>query len=451
LGLPIHHRLQRLSVAGRAAYRWPVLFALAASRLIAGCTAPAGVSRDPRSYLNDASYRRAGLEASIVNAGNGYSRLRLDHYATGKVGDWERLPEWNPVTEPVAAAELSPAGDESPKALTGAASALMLLDADTSQDDSVLIALGRMAFARYPAQLAPYMSAALASRDAAARYGAWVDDARGVGGLVRARMADGSIALALTCSTCHAAKRSGEIEDGAPNAELDLGRAILDASAVGTNAADGIAAWGAGRLDVTTSDGTEPVRIPDLRPVRFLTHLHHDATLANHDRTALAIRIETLLITSHGQVVRPPRMIAWALAAYVASLAETLPPVRKAELVSARGARVFAHECESCHAPPGLTGPPVSLAEIGTDPALGLSPDRGTGMYRVPSLRGLGSRGPLLHDASLPSIAALLDAARMTSEFSARLHGTGAVPGHRYGLDLTDADRAALVAYLEAL
>jgi cytochrome c553 len=42
-------------------------------------------------------------------------------------------------------------------------------------------------------------------------------------------MADGSTAVALTCSTCHAAQRAGKVEDGAPNAKLDLGRAMLDA------------------------------------------------------------------------------------------------------------------------------------------------------------------------------------------------------------------------------
>jgi hypothetical protein len=72
-------------------------------------------------------------------------------------------------------------------------------------------------------------------------------------------------------------------------------------------------------------------------------------------------------------------------------------------------------------------------------------------MYRVPSLHGVGSRGPLLHDATLPSLDAMFDPARTTPGFTARLHGTGAVPGHPFGLDMSDADRSALVAYLQAL
>ncbi|HEY3666472.1 MAG TPA: hypothetical protein VGL19_10750 [Polyangiaceae bacterium] len=41
-------------------------------------------------------------------------------------------------------------------------------------------------------------SVALDSPAAAARYGLWIDESRGVGGVARARMADGSMALALS-------------------------------------------------------------------------------------------------------------------------------------------------------------------------------------------------------------------------------------------------------------
>jgi hypothetical protein len=112
---------------------------------------------------------------------------------------------------------------------------------------------------------------------------------------------------------------------------------------------------------------------------------------------------------------------------------------------------VFSRDCAGCHLPPAFTGAPVPLAVIGTDPMLGLSPSRGTGTYRVPSLHGVGSRGPLLHDGTIPSIEALLDPSRVTASFAGRLHGPGSVPGHRYGLELSGADRAALIAYLRVL
>ncbi|MGH7295177.1 MAG: hypothetical protein ACRELB_09600, partial [Polyangiaceae bacterium] len=284
-------------------------------------------------------------------------------------------------------------------------------------------------------------------------YGLWVDEAAGAGGLVRAQVADGSGEIAVTCATCHSAVVDGVLVAGRPDALLDSGRAILDAAAgpIGDAYATAVAQWGPGRLDVTTTAGTEPVRIADLRPVRWLTHLQADATVAQLDRTTLAIRLETLIITSHQQTSRPPRMVTLALAAYVASLADALPDPSAAAQVSPRGAQVFATRCTSCHVPPALTGPPVPLAVVGTDPALGESPVRGTGTYRVPSLHGVGTRGPLLHDGTVPSLEAMFDPARVTADFTAKLHGAGAVPGHPFGLDLDDDDRAALVTYLGAL
>lgn len=425
--------------------------------LFAACAAPPGGSPgpgDPLPYLDDPAFRRAELEASLVNPDNGYSQLRLAHYDSGGPGDWSRLPEWNPAAENVAANELDAPGGASVAALSPTAAPLALPASAASTEDPDLLALGAEAFARYPLQLAPYFDVALASREAAARYGVWVDDARGVGGLVRARMGDGSVAIALTCSTCHATHDAeGRWTPGLPNAKLDLGAAILaNAGAdLDPQLAAAIGAWGSGRLDVTTHEGTEPVRIPDLRPVRWLTYLQHDATVRARDLSTLAIRLETLIITSNDQAVRPPRLVALALAAYVTSLAASLPSLDAAAAAAPHGARVFADCCAACHAPPALTGEPVPLATVGTDPHLGLSLVRGTGRYRVPSLHGVGSRGPLLHDGTVPSLSAMFDPARVTPAFSGNLHGQGAVPGHLFGLDLSDADCGALITYLEGL
>jgi len=409
--------------------------------------APHGVA-----YLDDAQFRRTELTASLVNPANGYSQLRLAHYATGGAADWDLLPEWNPPVEPIAASELDAPKGAVTAPISPSATALALPESVASEDDPELIALGAAAFTRYPVQLAPYMSVALASRDAAAQYGLWVDAGLGVGGVVRVKLPDGTSTTAVTCSTCHAAPTGGSIVMGLPNASLDVGAAMLDSGNVAdASLAAAVAAWGPGRIDVTTSAGTEPVALSDLRPVRWLSHLHHDATLTVLDRTTLAIRIETLIITSQSQAVRPPRVVALALAAYVASLADALPSMDVAARASAQGARVFASQCASCHVPPALTGPPVALDIVGTDPTLGLSADRGTGTYRVPSLHGVGTRGPLLHDGTVPSLDAMFDPARITSSFTQRLHGAGAVPGHPFGLGLSDADRASLVAYLRAL
>lgn len=416
--------------------------------------APAG-GADAHAYLSEPLFARAALVDSLVTPTNGYSQLRLAHYATGTTGDWDRLPEFNPEVEPVAANELDTAGGATPDAFAGTPHALALPDTLDGDEDPRLVAIGREAFFRYPVQVVPALRIALGSRAAAALYGLWIDDQAGVGGLVRARMGDGSIALAMTCATCHArpdSKAEGAIQPGLPNATFDLGALLL--------AADGLPAhgsgvpiedWGPGRIDVTTSTGVEPARIPDLRPTRWLTYLQQDATVRARDAIALAVRIETLIITSSQVAVRPPRLIPLALAAYLRSLADSLPPIDAAQAAAPGGGQLFAAHCAACHAPPGLTGDPVPLDVVGTDPVLGLSTDRGTGRYRVPSLHGAASRGPLLHDGTVSSVGALLDPARLDPGYAGRLHGSGPVPGHRFGLDLPDADRAALAAYLNAL
>ena len=257
--------------------------------------------------------------------------------------------------------------------------------------------LGRQAFARYLAQLAPYMRVALTSGAAAARAGLWGDGAAVVGNLLRARMPDGSVALALTCATCHTAPGpDARLAPGLPNAALDIGRTDLKAQGIpAASSHDACAAWGPGRLAVSTSAGTEPARIPGLRPVRWLTHLHQDATFRGADPVTLAIGSESLIITASNQATRPPCPIALALAAYVSARWLTICRLPRRRLPRRRTAR----RCSRRAAPaatrrPGFTGAPVRLAAIGTDPTLGLSRDRGTRAYRVPSLRGVGTRGP---------------------------------------------------------
>jgi hypothetical protein len=57
----------------------------------------------------------------------------------------------------------------------------------------------------------------------------------------------------------------------------------------------------------------------------------------------------------------------------------------------------------------------------------------------------------LLHDGTVPSVEAMFDPTRTTAAFTERLHGSGAVAGHSFGLALGDADRAALVGFVEGL
>lgn len=361
--------LQRLATAA--------LVAVAAVTL-GGCGGGSGEAG--ARYLDDARFRRDTLVASLVNPDNGYSRLRLAHYATGGDGDWDARAAWNP---PVATSD-----DATPRAL----------DLAGARDPATRAAVGAAAFHRYPVQM--------------------LADTRGAARLVTVSLADGGTGSALTCASCHARIVDGALVDGLADERLDVG-------------------FGPGKVDVAPPPGEEPVAIPDLRPVALETHLQRDGAVRNGGLATLAVRIETLIITSHGAVVRPPREVSLALAAYLASLA---PPEATAPSTpqASHGAALFAERCASCHAPPAFAGPPVPLDVVGTDPRVGESADRGTGGYRVPSLRGVATRGRLLHDASVPGVAAMLDPA-------------WAHAGHPFGRDLPEVDRAALLAYLETL
>ena len=96
------------------------------------------------------------------------------------------------------------------------------------------------------------------------------------------------------------------------------------------------------------------------------------------------------------------------------------------------------------------------MRSVGTDPGLALKTRKGTGFYKVPSLRGVWYRPLLLHDGSLTSLEEMFDPARLKDDY--RPTGwippgatTRAVVGHQFGLRLSEADKTALLAFLRSL
>jgi hypothetical protein len=164
----------------------------------------------------------------------------------------------------------------------------------------------------------------------------------------------------------------------------------------------------------------------------------------------------------------------YALARYLYSLKPPANPHRFDAIV-ARGQQVFAQAgCGSCHTPPlytnncltpvdGFTIPaehrrkyrilPVS---VGTDPELALRTRRGTGYYKVPSLRGVWYRSMFGHDGSCATLEDWFDPRRIRDDYvptGFRGYGvrTRAVKGHPYGLALSAMDQKALIAFLKTL
>lgn len=164
----------------------------------------------------------------------------------------------------------------------------------------------------------------------------------------------------------------------------------------------------------------------------------------------------------------------YALALYIYSL-QPPPNPNRFDALATRGQQVFAREgCARCHTPPlytnnrltpaeGFTPPPDLLKEfdilavsLHTDPTLALKTRRGTGFYKVPSLRGVWYRGMFPHDGSCATLEDWFDPDRLRDDYvPTGFKGYGvshrAVPGHEYGLDLSAADKAALIAFLKTL
>ena len=241
-----------------------------------------------------------------------------------------------------------------------------------------------------------------------------------------------------------------------------------------------------------------PARIPDLIGIRDRKYL--DATgLVVHRGTGDLMRYAAAnqmvdLLAQYGDYIpaapgeRPApgtsRVLGtfdrysdeqlYALAQFLYSL--TPPPnPNPRDALAQRGQEVFdAAECGDCHTPPLYTNnhlipasgfqPPaehriqydVSRRRVNTDPALAMTTRRGTGYYKVPSLRGVWYRGPLQHSGAVATLEDWFDPARRDDDYEPTgfrgLNGAPApVRGHPFGLRLSAEDRRALIAFLRTL
>jgi hypothetical protein len=148
----------------------------------------------------------------------------------------------------------------------------------------------------------------------------------------------------------------------------------------------------------------------------------------------------------------------YALGRYLYSLRPPANPNRVTKIAE-QGRRVFAREgCNACHtAPlytsntltpaPGFVVPSEHLERyavinrtVGTDPELAMRTRKGTGYYKVPSLKGAWYRGPFQHAGAVTTLEEWFDPARLSM-----------VPGHPFGLQLRPSERQALIAFLRTL
>jgi cytochrome c5 len=395
------------------------------------------LEREADRYLGATADRRAALEGSLVNPDNVYSRQRLKAYGRDTVG-WDALPVWNPRSRPVDRA----AADELARGVWPALPAERLWDGRRPATQAGWVALGRRVFFEFPLRAEVAMEHALMpASGSAAALGLERTPAGDLPGLVVFADVDGASRVGITCAVCHATVREGEVVAGAARRRLDLGALRLKyygdtGTAVDPGLARRMATWGPGRADVTEDDDEDPVAIPDLWGLRDEGFLTQAGTIRHTGPAALAIRQETQLLHANHLRVRPPRELAWALAMYLYSLEP--PPARRTGEPDARGAALFDSHCQLCHASAIHGGDPIPVAQVGTDPALANGRARGTGRYRIAPLVRVADGAPYLHDGSVPSLELLL-----SSERASR--------GHLYGVDLPEADRDALIRFLETL
>lgn len=164
----------------------------------------------------------------------------------------------------------------------------------------------------------------------------------------------------------------------------------------------------------------------------------------------------------------------YALALYVYSL-KPPPNPNEFDAAAVRGQKVFGHEgCSSCHAPPLYTNNKLTPAEgftvpkdhltkydilpisVGTDAGLTLNTNRGTGYYKVPSLKGVWYRSMFGHSGWCATLEDWFDPNRVNDDYvptGFKPYGakTYAVKGHPFGLDLTAKERSDLIAFLKTL
>lgn len=139
---------------------------------------------------------------------------------------------------------------------------------------------------------------------------------------------------------------------------------------------------------------------------------------------------KSIRLTMRNQVAPTPQQLS-ALAAYVKSLppAPGLKAAREEldDPAIPRGEQVFhAQGCINCHKAPLYTTPDTY--------DVGLSDDNGTTHFNPPSLRGVSQRGPFFHDNRSATLSDVLN-----------------VQKHGLSSELTDQQKADLVAFLESL
>lgn len=232
-------------------------------------------------------------------------------------------------------------------------------------------------------------------------------------------------------------------------------------------------------------------KIMDLNGVKDRRYLNHTATHLNRGPEDIA-RYAILVAFADDGAIGPHRFLTdaqrrlryrfgeeamLALGKFIYTLEPPPNPDPPAVYVS-RGMEVFQNAgCGTCHMPPlytnnmlipvdGFEPPPnhpatarlniMNGVRVGTDPGLALKTRKGTGYYRVASLRGLWYRPVPEHSGSIATLEEWFSPKRLSTDYvPGGWKGPGVlqcpVTGHEFGLNLSGDDKRALIAFLRTL
>jgi len=231
-----------------------------------------------------------------------------------------------------------------------------------------------------------------------------------------------------------------------------------------------------------------PAKIPDLVGIKDRKYIDHTGTHLNRGVGDL-MRYAALVSWAESTDFGPHKMLGegselpkfrrsdevlYALSLYMQSLKPPANP-NPVNAATAAGEKIFRREgCAGCHVPPLYTSNKLTLAlgfqppknrpstldvlpvSVGTDPGLALETRKGTGYYKVPSLKGVWYRGHYLHDGSAASLEEMFDPDRLNGSYVPGGYSppgvkSRAIKGHEFGLKLNPEERVQLIGFLRTL
>ena len=183
-------------------------------------------------------------------------------------------------------------------------------------------------------------------------------------------------------------------------------------------------------------------KIPDLQNLKYSRYM--DATGTHRLRGPEDVARYAALVTGADRMDYGPHRILtdeqrhvrfryadevlYAMGVYLMSLEPPANPNPAPQPLIDQGAQIFRREgCIACHQPPAYTSGKLTLAPgfvlpanhpnradvshepIDTDPDTALKTRKGTGFYKIPSLRGVWYRPRLLHDGAVTSLEEMFD------------------------------------------